>query len=424
MTQTSAAIRGAPPPALVIAAVFLAAAVLQAAAPAAAQSNVGAGPLTVGLPDTEPAAAVIAWGPVRLAPGLTVHELGYDDNVFMEAEDPKDDWLVSATPDLQLFTRLRLFRIAAYTGVNLTYYDTYTSERSVSEQYRGRVDVLLSNIRPFVGGGWVTQRTRPNGEISVRADQLLTEVSGGVAYDLSSTSRFWGSAERVTTEYRTTEQFEGVPLDESLNRNAFTYQGGLQTALTPLTTLTISGSYTEDRFRESPERNADSFEADAEFSFAPQAVIRGNARVGIRDFRPDDPTIEPYTGLVVGVGLAVPVMDAGRFNFGVFRDAQYSFDETDAYYVENTFEVIYTHFIFGQVDLQGRGGWSGFDYGHRQGEDPRRDTLTTWAVGVGYNLRNRTRMSVQFEDAQRRSKEIADRNYDRRRVYFSWTFSL
>jgi hypothetical protein len=400
------------------------AALLAVAVPARGQSNVGAGPLTMVLPDTEPAASVLSWGPVRLAPGLQIREVGYDTNVFFEAEDPKEDWMASAMPDLLAYTRLRLFRISAYAGVDFTYYGTYASERSVSDQYRGRVDVLLSKIRPFVGGGYVTERTKPNGEINVRADRLETELSGGVAFDWSPTSRVYGAAGRVATEYRPTEQYEGVALDQSLNRDAYAYSAGFQTALTPLTSLTLKGSLSQDRFRESPERDADTAEVSGEFVFSPQAVLRGTARVGFKDFRANDPAVDPYTGVVLGAGLIVPIMDTARFDFGVLRDTQYSFDEAEAYYVENTFDVTYTHLIFGSVDVQGRGAWSRFDYGNREGQAARRDSLTTWLVGVGYNLQNRTRMSVQFEDARRRSPELAERNYSRRRLFFSWSYTL
>lgn len=376
------------------------------------------------LPDVEPATAVLSWGPVRLAPGLQVREIGYDTNVFYEPVDPKEDWVVSVMPDLLAYSRLRLLRFSAYTGVDLTYYNTYSSERSVSDQYRGRVDFLLSRIRPFVGAGYLTERTKPNGEINVRADRRETELSGGIAFELSPTSRLYGAGGRVTTEYRSTEQYEGVALDRALNRNAYGYSAGLQTSLTPLTSLTLSGSLTQDRFRAAPERDADTGQAAAEFVFSPQAVLRGTARIGFKDFRPNDPAVDPYTGIVVGAGLVVPILDMARINIGVLRDMQYSFEEAEAYYVENTFDVSYTQLIFGSFDVQGRGAWSGFDYGNREGQPDRRDSLTTWSVGVGYNLQNRTRMSVQFEDAERRSPELAERNYDRRRLFFSWTFTL
>jgi hypothetical protein len=403
---------------------LLIAAMLAAAVPARGQSNVGAGPLTMVLPDVEPAASVLSWGPVRLAPGVQVPEIGYDSNVFYEAVDPKEDWMVSVMPDVLAYSRLRLLRISAYAGVNMTYYGTYASERSVSDQYRGRVDVLLSRIRPFVGGGYVTERTKPNGEINVRADRLDTELSGGVAFDWSPSSRVYGAAARLTTEYQSTDQYEGVPLDQALNRDNYGYSAGFQTALTPLTSLTLKGSLSQDRFRESPERDADNGEVTAEFVFSPQAVLRGTARVGFKDFRSNDPTVDPYTGVVLGAGLVVPIMDMARVDIGVLRDTQYSFEEEEAYYVENTFDLTYTHLIFGNFDVQGRGAWSGFTYGNREGQSARRDTLTTWLVGVGYNLQNRTRLSVQFEDAERRSPELADRNYSRRRLFFSWSYRL
>jgi hypothetical protein len=215
-----------------------------------------------------------------------------------------------------------------------------------------------------------------------------------------------------------------VALDQSLNRDAYTYSAGIQSALTPLTSLTLKGSLSQDRFRASPDRDADTGEVSGEFVFSPQAVLRGTARVGFKDFRPNDPAIDPYTGVILGAGLVVPILDMARFNIGVLHDTQYSFEETEAYYVENTFDLSYTQLIFGNFDVQGRGAWSGFDYGHREGQGARRDTLTTWAVGLGYNLQNRTRMSVQFEDAARRSPELADRNYNRRRLFFSWTYTL
>src|SRR5688572_3550998 len=98
---------------------------------ARAQSAVGGGPLTTALPDTEPTTGVLSVGPVRLAPGITVTQVGYDTNVFDESaeEGPKEDWVAAATPDISAYTRLRFLRLAAYAGSELTYYHEYESER-------------------------------------------------------------------------------------------------------------------------------------------------------------------------------------------------------------------------------------------------------------------------------------------------------
>ena len=79
---------------------------------AAAQSAVGTGPLTSTLADVEPTTGVLRVGPVRVAPGITVRELGWDSNVFNEPEaaPPKEDYVVAATPDISAYTRLRFVR--------------------------------------------------------------------------------------------------------------------------------------------------------------------------------------------------------------------------------------------------------------------------------------------------------------------------
>jgi hypothetical protein len=394
------------------------------AASASAQTNVGAGPLTSVLPDSEPARTVWKLGSLSLAPGVQVRELGWDSNVFDEVENPKPDYVISATPDAQIYFRAPRVRLTGYTGVDLAYYKTYSTERSASDQYRGRMDVLLGTFRPFVGVGYVNARTKPNGEISVRADRFDSELSGGLAFEVSPISRFWASASRVRTHYNETEDFEGVELDDALNRDQYTYAGGLQTSLTPLTMLTVSGSYAEDRFQSASTRDGEAIQVLGELIFAPQAAMRGIARFGFKDLDPDDPEVSPYRGPVWSASLEVPLANHGRFTGMAIRDTQYSFDEADAYYIENSYQLSYTHYIMGDFDVQGRAGWSGFDYGQRVGGSDRRDTLTTWLAAVGYNLRNQTRMAVQYEWARRRSDEIADRNYDRRRVYFSWTFAL
>jgi hypothetical protein len=86
--------------------------------------------------------------------------------------------------------------------------------------------------------------------------------------------------------------------------------------------------------------------------------------------------------------------------------------------------VSYTHRLFNEVDVQGRFGRSWFDYDAREGIVPHQDLFDTTGASVGYNLRNRTRMALNYEFQRRRSPAYTERNFDRRRVYFSWQFAL
>ncbi|HUQ86234.1 MAG TPA: outer membrane beta-barrel protein [Vicinamibacterales bacterium] len=392
---------------------------------ARAQSAVGAGPLTTALSDIEPQTGVLASGPVRFAPGVTIKELGYDTNVFDESaeEGPNEDWVAAVTPDVSLFTRLRLLRISAYAGSDLTYYQTYESERSVGYAGRARFDFLFSRMRPFVGLGRAHTRERANGEIDTRADRTEQELSGGLAFDISPHSLVYGSWAFSRTEFENAFE-DGVDLGESLNRERDEYQAGFKTDLTPLLSVQVFGSRQEDVFLFDPLRNATSTGAVATFRIASEAVVTGVASVGYRDMQPVDPVTKPFRGLTGSAAITYPLLEIGRFIFQASRGTEYSFDAADAYFVANTAQISYTNRLFSEVDAQVRVGRSLFDYDARLDTPARTETVDTAAGSLGYNLRNRTRIAVNYEIARRRSPEKPARNYDRRRIYLSWLFAF
>lgn len=394
-------------------------AALLLASTAAAQGGVGAGPQTSSLADKEPTTNVIKVGLVRIAPGLTIREIGRDDNVFDEAVDPKADWVIAGTPDISVFTRLRFVQLSGYAGSEMQYYHTYESERSIGYSFRGRADILVSRISPFIGAAETHTRERPNGEIDIRADQVNNELSGGIAYELSAHAQMFAAA--IETKTRFEDAFQsGVSLEQSLTRRGLQYQGGLRTALTPLLTMQLTGGYQEDQFRYDPTRNGSQRSFSAGFTFDPAAVISGGASIGYQDYRPVDPLVEPFRGVVGSGFITYPFLEIGRFNFGYNRATEYSFESAEAYYVENSVTLTYTQRLIGSVDLQGTAARSYFDYGNRAGSDARRDSLESYNGNLGYNLRNKTRVSANYEYSRRRSPEIASRNYIRRRIYLAW----
>jgi hypothetical protein len=373
----------------------------------------------------EPTTGVLEIGPLKVAPGVTVREIGYDDNVFDEAESesPKDDFVAAVTPDVSFFSRLRFVRLSAYAGSELTYYHEYETERSVGYSGRARVDVLLSRVRPFFGLGQTRTRTRPNGEVDVRADRIEDEVSAGLAFDLSPHSLLYGSTAISSSEYEQALQ-DGVDLSQTLSREATTHQLGLKTDLTPLLSVQLYGSYQEDNFQKEPIRNAKGAAGTAAFRFAPEAVVTGLVNVSYRNIEYADPGVKPFRGVVGSVALTYPLLEIGRLTGSYHRGVEYSFDTVDAYYVENSGTLIYAQRLFGEIDLQGKIGRSMFNYSARAAEPTHTDTLDTVAGSLGYNLRNRTRIALSYEHARRRSPAFAERNYQRRRVFLSWLFAF
>lgn len=389
----------------------------------AAAQNVGAGPLTGTLADTEPISGVFNWGKVKLAPGLVIEELGWDSNVFDERDNPKDDWVFRGTPDLSVFSALTFAKISLYAGSQLAYYKTYVDERSAGHEYRGRIDLQLSRLHPFIGGGETRSRTRPNGEIDTRADQNQQELSGGVAFELGPHQQVYVAASRYRSEFFNAVE-EGVELSTALNHDSLNYSLGVRTDLTPLASLTVFGAYQQDKFESLDIRNSDNRSLTTQLRIGADAVISGTIAVTYQDFKPVDPLVERYRGVAVQAGVTYPFLEIGRLSLSLNRGIQYSFDAAEAYYEETSGNLSYTHRLFGEVDFQVSGSKAIFDYGFREGTPARRDSLDAASAGVGYNLRNRTRISANYEVSRRRSPVFAERNYDRARAYLSWAYAF
>lgn len=392
---------------------------------AGAQINVGTGPLTGTLAETEPTAGVISLGPVKVAPGLTIRELGWDSNVFNDPESaiPKEDYLVAMQPDAAVFARLRFVKVSAYAGLDLNYFKEYTAENSTGHLLRGRLDLLLGRLRPFVAAGETKIRARPNGEVDVRADRQDSELSGGVAFDLSAHSLVYAAA--VATEFAFDDAFEGdVNVASTMTRDGNDYSAGVRTDLTPLLALTLLGGYHEDLFTYVSLRNTESYYGSAQLKFAPEGVINGSAAVTYRSMTPVDPTVRPFRGILGTVGLTYSFLEVGRLNLGLGRNLEYSFDTAEAYYLENTISLVYTHRIVGMIDVQVKGSRSLFDYEASDTVPAHNDTLDAAGGSLGYNLKNRTRVAVNYEYSRRRSLALADRNYERQRVFLSWLFAF
>ena len=397
--------------------------VLAGITPVAAQVTVGSGPLTQALTDTEPTTGVLTVGRVRLAPGVVVREIGTDSNVFDEADDPKEDFIVAVAPDVAAFTRLRWVQLSAYAGGDFNYFRTYEQERSTGYNTRARADILLSRARPFFGAGKSRTRTRPNGEIDVRADRTEEELSGGFAFDISRYGQVYGAVYRFRTRFEDAFE-EGVNLAPTLGRDTWSYTAGLRTELTPFAALTVSGSYGDDIFRFNRNRDAHSRTVSAALRIAPEAVVSGLLSVGFKDFRPKATEVRPFRGVVGTVGIVYPLLEIARIGVEAVRRNEYSFEEADAYFIENSIALSYTHLLFGEVDAQVRGSKAWFDYGFSETSPDRQDTLDAVGGSVGYNLRNRTRISFNYEVARRRSPQLPERNYDRRRAFLAWTFAI
>ncbi len=383
------------------------------------------GPLTDGFGDSESTTFAFRIGPLLVTPGLTVREIGVDTNVFDEPVDPKRDFTATVSPDLRFFMRVGLIRFTASSAADFTYYREYADERGISRQLRARTDLLLGRVQPWVAAAFVQTRDRPNAELDRRARRHGLEYSGGLNLEISPRSSVFIATARTETKFREFEVFQGVDLATALNRESEIIDGGLRTSLTPFTTLTLRGGVQRDRFVHAPLRNSDSTVVSAQLDIAPDAIIRGRARIGYREFDPVDPSMEGHRGVVGLLSVGFSALGAARFDVAGTRDVEYSFEESDGYFVQTGLAFTYTQRLGGPWDVQGRAGRSWLDYRlSARSPDARNEHVDTYAAGVGYNLQDRSRIGLSYEYAERSAPTRADRRYDRRRIFGSWTYEF
>jgi hypothetical protein len=385
------------------------------AAPAWAQS----GPLTESLRNTEPADYAFRLGSFVFSPSIAINELGVDSNVFDEADDPKSDFTVAMRPNVDVFANMGLFRFAGAAASEFTYFKDYESERSVARQYRGRLEGTFSLIRPFVAAAYNHIHTRPSDEIDARASREEIEMTVGVAADVSPIARVFVMGTRITTDYDDSEIFRDVPLADALNRDESTIAAGIRLEATPFTTVTFSAGYSEDTF-DFASRNATSRGGKVDVEFSPEAVIRGKLALGFEDHRPDDSAAPSYRGLVGQAGLTYSMLERATLGVDFNRAIQYSYDASEAHFVQTGTHVTWTQRISGAYDAQVRLSREWLDYAVSSSNP----VVNGYQIGVGYNLRDTSRISVNFEYAERVVEESPDRRYDRRRIFTSYTYGF
>jgi hypothetical protein len=384
---------------------------LLAAAPAAAQQA------------PPPARGELQLGPLTLRPRLELRNVGIDENVFNEAEEPQRDFTATINPRIDAELALTWARATYSSAVDLVYFRKFTEERSVNRSMEGRFDLLADMVRPFVGGSALETRERLNAEVDARAHRRQSMLTAGLLLALTSRSTIVASVRRESLEFDDGETFRGVRLADTLNTDSTSYDAGLRLSLTPLTTLQVLLSARDDRFTASPERDSRTYAITPSLEFDPTALINGRIAVGYTRFDPVDPSLPPFRGLTAQVGAAYTI-SATKFEVLAERNVRYSFEETQPYYLTTHGRLTVTQQVGGPFDVQGIVGRQRLSY-RTFGADAagREDTVVTYGTGVGYRLGDTARLGVNFETSERRSA-LDDRQYDRQRVYASLTYGF
>jgi hypothetical protein len=365
------------------------------------------------------------WGPLRFTPGITVSNVGMDNNVFNDPETPRPDTTAAIGPAVNLWTHVGALRVSGKSSGQYLYFKTYDNQRSWNTSDELRLELPMARLKPFAAGSYLNTRNRPGYEIDSRARAATNTATFGTDLRLSGRTTFVLSGSRTLTAFDQNETFLGAELAQALNRRSDTEHLQMRYILTPLTTVVVNNDAIQDRFDFEPARNADSLRLTAGFEFKPLALISGTAAVGLRHFNALNDAIPDFNGVVASADAKYNV-SATQLHLRLARDLTYSYEAANPYYTLTDVTIEATERITRTWDTVGRAGWQSLDYRHNNASaaaPPRTDTGTQYGVGIGYRLGESFRLGVDANYFVRRSVE-SFRQYDGLRVGASMSYGL
>jgi hypothetical protein len=366
---------------------------------------------------TEDGRPTLKIGPVEFKPRVTFSNIGVDNNIFNTATDPKRDFTITASPDLEVSMHPGRLKALYSTHTDFNYFRTYKSERSVNRSFTGRTDLDLGILIPFVSMTSGHTSSRPSSEIDVRARHHRVVYAGGTRLKIASRTAIVFSAQHLVESFDEGLTFRGVDLATSLDSRTTGYESVVQFELTPFTTLSVTAARERQRFDYAPIRNSESFRIAPALTFSPLGLISGNASVGYRRFNGLDPTLPDYSGVIASGGVSALV--AGRYDFSstFTRDVRYSYEALQPYYLLTALRGALTVQVAGPLDLRVTGGREGMNYRALAGGPPvGDDRQTIYGGGAGYRLAEHLRVVVEALTVRRSSARDPSREYRNDRI--------
>jgi opacity protein-like surface antigen len=385
----------------------------------------GARPAAAQAVEATRADAPLQIGPLQLFPTLTLREIGTDSNVY-NGQVQREDFTYTVAPTVRTVLPIgQSSRLTTRGALDFRYFQTLKDQQSTSGSFNAQLDVGSGRVRPFGTAGLVRSHERGGYDLDRRAFSVGMQAKVGASVVLTPVTSLTGWLVRETTRFDRTEVFDGVMLSQELDRTTRGTATGLRFDLTPFTSVTSAIEVEKIRFAHAPQRDANSFRFAPVVQLTKGAIIEGSASAGFRDFRPLDPRLAPYRGFVAAVTMSFTIRNATRVETQASRDVQFSYDDTQPLYLGAGGRVMVAQRVAGPFEVIALAGRQRLRYQTLDGLsfDGRREHVTNAGGGIGIRANEHLRFTLTLDREQRVSSSAQLRDYERRRVFGSVSFT-
>lgn len=368
-------------------------------------------------------------GLLHVRPFGLLKDVGYDDNIKLEAESREGDTTATAGIGLE-----SLLLMGDRGGIRLQQELDYVAfQRNTDLNHwngasRARGILLLKRLSLSLEDRYNSERERPNNEI----DQRLRRTN----HALTGALRSLGQGRLAVKSYLRRERIDYASEDsqfddvgQRLNREETTLTAVGELRVLPKTTLTLEGDIARIAFDDQDsERDTRQHTILPGVRFDPAALVQGELRAGPSRLVARERQGADYRGIVGDGRVSARLGRASRVKATLERDVEFSMLADNLYYVATGWSAAYEQFfsrhVSGEVSY-GRGLNHYPKVVSRAGTPPfqgiRDDRLRTYQAAIRY--RASAQMALEIS-AHRVRRDSTDNFYDRERNFYTFGTSI
>lgn len=284
--------------------------------------------------------AKLSLGPIRFYPGLSLKNVGYDDNIYFEGP-PVSDYGGTISPSINAYLPFRNSLILSFTdNPEYVFFLKQKSQRTFTNSYSLGLKYLLFQ-RFVLSAGY--QRSEYREPVSSELFRPTTNVTrrfkAGFFYETARRTSIGVTWDTVSFGYRSLAAGgETLPLSQTLDRQEKTASLEFYYQLYPESFFFMKLGHTEYEFADvqSAGRNASSSYGLVGIRFPLVGFIRGLLSVGYRRFLPAVEGKKAFTGFFGDTGLDIRRGKFGvRFRYG--RDIFFSYHPDSYYFIDHNY---------------------------------------------------------------------------------------
>lgn len=358
----------------------------------------------------------LRWGILRVRPGISLQNLGYDDNIFYEQSNQQSDFRATISPRLDGLVLLgsRAF-ITLDERLDYTAYLEHTDQNFLNNRTRSRITVPFNRFGVFGDLRYNTAQWRPIDEEDQRVRQRERRIAGGLILHPG-----WRTEIEIGQSWSTWGFSD--PDNDSISRRLDRRESGT-TVLARYhamgrSSIRVDGLHTRFNFDNPPvfdpsaTKNGTQLRIIGGLEVRTGGSLSGRVQLGWEEIAAQDPRVPDFSDLVGEAELIFNLRSRTRLRLDAWRLGGFATSGLNIYYLDTHAELRAVHYLNGTFGVESGGTLGRLDFPGSLDPGPQRvDRLRRYDVGVRLRL-SENRLGKRVEYSLRVGRYRRDSNRD------------